>query len=231
MISKIPKIKISLLAFFFINTFMILTIFIEDKRFLVGMESGISEHLSAIFYLLAFILSFWTFIINKQNRFCLFFSIFCLICGLEESNYLSNYINYQIPLIQNLNVQNDISIHNLKFFHGGSLRDESFSLRILFKAQNFFRGLFITHFFLLPLLSKIRLFSKSLKKIKYILPSKHLRISVGFTLLINLIITFLYAKTGRTRTDIAEVRELTYAIYIYIYALCDIYSIRFRLFY
>ena len=96
---------------------MILTIFIEDKRFLVGMESGISEHLSAIFYLLAFILSFWTFIINKQNRFCLFFSIFCLICGLEESNYLSNYINYQIPFIQNLNVQNKAFgiIENINF--------------------------------------------------------------------------------------------------------------------
>ena len=225
---KITKIKISLSAFIFINTFISLTILIKDNSFLVGMESGISEHLSAFFYLLAFILSFWTFIINKQNRFCLFFSIFCLICGLEESNYLSNYINYQIPFIQNLNVQNDISIHNLKFFHGGSLRDESFSLRILFRAQNFFRGLFITHFFMLPLLLKIRLFSNSLKKFKYILPSKHLRISVGFTLLINIIITFLYANTGRTRTDIAEVRELTYSMFFFVYALCDIYTIRFK---
>ena len=101
----------------------------------------------------------------------------------------------------------------------------------MFKAQNFFRGLFITHFFLLPLLSKKRLFSNYLKKIKYILPSKHLRISVGFTLLINIIITFLYAKTGRTRVDIAEVRELTYSIFLYVYALCDIYAIRFKLSY
>ena len=61
MIYKISKIKISLLAFFFINTFMFLTIFIEDNSFLIGMESGISEHLSAFFYFLAFILS----LINK----------------------------------------------------------------------------------------------------------------------------------------------------------------------
>ena len=65
MIYKISKIKISLLAFFFINTFMFLTIFIEDNSFMIGMESGISEHLSA-FLFFSFYFIFWTLsLINK----------------------------------------------------------------------------------------------------------------------------------------------------------------------
>ncbi len=226
------KNKISLTSFIFINVFMFLTILFKGNNdYLVGMEIGISEHLSVIFYLLAFILSFWTFCINKKNRFCLFFSAFCLIACFEESNYLSNYIGYQIPFIQNLNIQNEISFHNLKVFHGGSLRDNFFSILLFFKAQNIFRGLFISHFFILPFFSKTSYFSNPLKKINYLLPSRQIRIAVGFTLLINLIITFLYANTGRTRSDIAEVRELTYATYFYVYALCDMYANRFKLHY
>ena len=231
MIYKISKSKISFISFIFINVFMFLTILFEDNNdYLVGMEIGLSEHISVFLYLLAFILSFWTFCIKKTHRFCLVFSAFCLISCFEESNYLSNYISYQIPFIQNLNIQNEISFHNLKFFHGGSLRDDFFSILIFLKAQNFFRGLFISHFFILPFLSKTRYVSNLLKKIKYLLPSRHIRISVGFTLTINLIITFLYANAGRTRADIAEVRELTYAIYFYVYALCDIYANRFKLY-
>tara|TARA_Y100001978_G_C23352265_1_gene272567 strand:+ start:329 stop:550 length:222 start_codon:yes stop_codon:yes gene_type:complete len=61
------KNKISLTSFIFINVFMFLTILFKGNNdYLVGMEIGISEHLSVIFYLLAFILSFWTFCINKK---------------------------------------------------------------------------------------------------------------------------------------------------------------------
>ena len=225
---KISKNKTALIVFIFFIVYIGLTILFKDNNFLVGNESGISEHLSAFLYFVAFILSFWTFLINKRNRFCFFFSIFCLICFLEESSYLSHYINYKFPLIQNLNEQNEISIHNLKFFHGGSLRDNSISFDLFFKAQNVFRGLFISHFFGLRLLAKIKIFSNYLKKLKYSLPSKSISMSLGFTLLINLIITFVYSNTGRTRTDIAEVRELMYSLYIFIYTLYDVYAHRFR---
>ena len=184
--------------------------------------------MSAFFYFAAMAISLLTFFrLKRKKHFSLFYAAFSLLCFCEETSYLGHYINYSIPYINNLNVQNEVNLHNLPFFHGGSLRYSSFSIGLLFKAQNLFRISFCFYFFCIPLLAKNKFLSIFLEKIGYVLVRNSFQISLFVTLIINVFVTLFYAYSYQTSdpilNSIAEVREMTYSVYIFTYALSHIF--------
>ena len=103
-------------------------------------------------------------ILKFERKISLFILVISFLLFAEETSWMQHYLNYSLPIIQNINAQNEVNIHNLFFFQGGSLRAEKFSLNLLLKSQNIFRILFCFYFFFLPLISQRKVFKKYFKK-------------------------------------------------------------------
>ena len=167
-------------TFFIIILHLILIIFWPSSQFLVRIPREIAptlteetefspaEIIEAVFYFIAFVTSLKNLLILKSERKISFFV--CIISFLlfaEETSWMQHYLNYSLPIIQNINAQNEVNIHNLFFLNGGHLRDGNFSLDLLLKAQNIFRILFCFYFFFLPLISQKKYLKSTLKNILF----------------------------------------------------------------
>jgi len=220
------------IPFFLIIFHLILIIFWPYSSFLVKIPPEIAQGLSnpneyspaeiseAIFYFIAIITSLKNLLIFKSERKIYFFIfLISFILFAEETSWMTHYLNYSIPIIENINAQNEVNIHNLFFFQGGSLRDGNFSLDYLLKSQNLFRILFCFYFFLLPLISQKKVFKKYFKKYIFLKPSKNFIISLVITLSFSIVITLIYGYNSPLKNPIAELRELIYSAYICFYIL------------
>ena len=205
--------------------YCILFIFWPDSyTLLTYTEYGLVETLTALFYLITFSVCLYALFQRNKNKKALicFFLFFSLLCFLEETNWLQNYFFYSIESIQSLNSQNQVNIHNLKVFQGGSLLKSNLSFSIFLKSQNIFRIFFSTYFVFLPILYRINYkIKKSLDKINYLNPDNYFLFTLLINLILNLLLLFLiqgnkfefqYAKS------LAESRELLYSMYIFSYS-------------
>ena len=214
--------------FFFLSTvsifYFILFMFWPDSYQLFKTEYGLVETLTALFFFITSLVCFYTLFQRNANKKLLicFFLFFSLLCFLEETNWLQNYINYSVDSIQAQNSQNSVNIHNLKIFQGGSLLESKLSFAILLKSQNLFRIFFSTYFIFLPFLYRLNSnMRKSLDKVNYFNPNNYFLFTLVINLVLNIFLLLLiqgnkfeyeYAKS------LAETRELIYAMYIFSYS-------------
>lgn len=221
-----------LTTFFIIIFHLILIIFWPFSSFLVKIPPEIApgitkptefspaEIIEAIFYFIAFVTSLKNLLIFKSERKISFFIlVISFLLFAEETSWMQHYLNYSLPIIQNINAQNEVNIHNLFFLKGGSLRAGDFSLDLLLKAQNIFRILFCFYFFFLPLISQKKIFKKYFKEYTFLKPKKSLLISLVIALSFNIILTLFFGYYSPLRIPIAEFRELIYSSYICLYII------------
>ena len=225
------KRKYFLISFSLILFHLILIIFWPFTSFLVQLpelssytlkhtEFSPVEIMQALLYFIAFITSLKNLLIQKSEKKTFFvILIITFLLFAEETSWMQHYTNYSLPLIQNINVQNEVNIHNLYFLQFGSLRDGNISLNLLLKSQNLFRILFCFYFFFLPLISLNKGFKMFFKKFKFLKASKYFTISLSITLLFNIVLTLLMGYPSGLSNPIAEYRELIYATYICLYIL------------
>ena len=230
-IKNAVKRKYFLISFSLILFHLILIIFWPYTSFLVQLpelssytlkhtEFSPVEIMQAVLYFIAFITSLKNLLINKSEKKIFFvILIISFILFAEETSWMQHYLNYSLPLIENINTQNEVNIHNLFFFQHGSLRDGNFSLSLLLKSQNLFRILFCFYFFFLPLISLKKEFKMFFKKYNFLKPNKFFTFSLSTTLLFNIVITLIMGYPSVISNPIAEFRELIYATYICLYIL------------
>ena len=178
---------------------------------------GVTETMSAIFYLISFILCIIGY--KKQRKiYPIILSLVTLILLGEETSYLQNYFHYSVPFVEKLNGQGEFNIHNLYFIHGGgSLRRDSISLNLLLKSQNLFRYAFFSFFIIFPILFRKKKSFLLFKRIGYILPTKNLLISMYICFIFNMVCTLSFEYGLRIGDGITEIRELMYSVFITLY--------------
>jgi len=184
-------------------------------------EDGFIEYLTAVFYLLGFILAFIA-IFKRKKRLILaiVWAILCFVFLGEETSWFQRILNYSVPGVENLSSQNEFNLHNLEIFAGDSLFvDGKISkagiVNFLKNTQNIFRLGFFGYFLILPLFTFNKKIKKLLTKIGYAKPSSKFIL----VLLIVMVLAFILAilSPEEIKMAMAETREMLYAFFIFLY--------------
>lgn len=217
--------KIILFAFL-VGIFSVLFIRLGEADFVsaITREDGEIENLTAVFYLIAFVLCLFTYVKNRKFYLALIWVFLCFVFLGEETSWFQRLFNYSVPTIEEMNAQEEFNIHNLEVFQGGGILGDSFSLGSLLKSQNLFRIGFFGYFLILPLLSFIPKIERILKRLRYIRPDKWFVIA----LLLVFVLSFSFAPFVETKVKsaLAETREMLYSFFIFIYVLSYIWMRR-----
>ncbi len=111
-----------------------------------------------------------------------------------------------------------MNIHNLNLFQGGKwleLTSNSSLTNTLFSSQNIFRTFFVIYFLVIPTLAHSNLDRGLVSKFSFPIPGKILLLFTWIPIIISSILTIL--ATSKSRSYIAETRELFYAATIFFY--------------
>jgi len=196
-----------------------------DYGQIITYEDGLFENLTAIFYLIAFVLSLLASIKNRRFKLAIIWVFLSFVFLGEETSWFQRIFNYSVPLVEDANVQNEFNIHNIEIFQGGGLSDGSFNWKALFKSQNLFRIGFFGYFLILPLLANIKFIGRILKKIGYIKPDLLFVITLLIVFITSLVLT-VFSSEQKMQSSIAETREMLYAFFMMIYVISYIWNYR-----
>jgi hypothetical protein len=178
----------------------------------VTKEDGVAENLSALFYLIAMLLGFYS--ILKSNRMLLpiIWTILCFIFLGEETSWFQRVFDYSVPSVEQMNAQQEFNLHNLRGLHGGSLKDSPSVFSSLFKSQNLFRIGFFSYFLIIPFLLYIPKVRTLMSRSGYYKPDS------GFVLVLLLIFSLSFLMVlfspETPRRALAETREMLYSFFI-----------------
>jgi len=188
----------------------------------ITREDGFVENLTAIFYLLGFILALRSVFKNKQFLFPFIWAVLCFMFLGEETSWFQRIFNYSVPAIENVNAQNEFNLHNLDVFKGDKLFVDGQINRLgvlnfLKSTQNLFRIGFFGYFIGLPILLYVPRIKRFLLKKGF--PKTDLKFIAIILIVFGLsFILAIYAPFDR-KMAFAETREMLYAFFIFIYIL------------
>jgi hypothetical protein len=178
-------------------------------------EDGVVENLSALFYVIGFIVSFISIFKNERKHLPIIWAVLCFIFLGEETSWFQRVFHYSVPLVEQNNAQNEFNIHNMKLFHGGNLAN--FDLSSLLKSQNLFRLGFISYFLGIPLLLYISWFKELMSRINYKKPDSSFTLGLLVVFALSIFLT-LFSHVN-VKSAMAETREMLYAFFIMLYII------------
>lgn len=183
-------------------------------------EDGVIESITAIFYLLGFIIGLITIFKRKGYLLIIIWTILCFLFLGEETSWFQRILNYSVPAVENANKQNEFNLHNLSVFEGESLFvDGKFNpnglVDFFMSSQNMFRLGFFGYFLLLPILLNISKFNRFVQKIG------NVKTDIKFIIVICIVFGLSFVLAVYSPVDkkmaFAEVREMLYAFFICMY--------------
>lgn len=167
LVGSILYLSISYSVFLFLNT--------QSIRYL-AREDGIYESIGAIFFLITsviFFVSFWKcdtgndfkFIKTRKNVFYLLLGIVFFIGFGEEISWGQRIFNVETPeLFKEINVQNEINLHNLQILQDSPGRNKIIDWII--SVDSLFALFLLFYCILIPVFNKLNSnFNRFLKKI------------------------------------------------------------------
>ena len=184
-------------------------------------EDGIVENISAIFYLVGFLVSFSSIFKNERVLLASVWAALCLLFLGEETSWFQRLLHYSVPFVEERNAQHEFNLHNLVIFTGRPLRDAlgeldfNVLLNVSLEAQNLFQIGFFVYFLIIP-------FSLHISKINTLMSSiGYKKPDTSFILVIFFIIALSFFLAAYCSLDIksalAETREMLYAYFILVY--------------
>lgn len=218
---KNKTIQLNILLGIIIYIFLNYSILSFDNKtiYKFSHEDGIIEYLGALYFFIAAILFLILYkldtkgndfglIRTNKNIFYLLLGIVFLFASGEEVSWGQRIFNIQVPKVwEAINVQKEITIHNLIFFQKGK-QESFFSLTNL---NTWFTAFSLGFCFFIPLLKKISVkVSRRLEQIR--LPIVPIEIGSFFliTYLIFIIVKF-YSQDWATGHAASEIRESIWA--------------------
>jgi hypothetical protein len=133
----------------------------ETTIYDLGDEDGLIENLGATFFITSSFLFFTIFFKSSgsgnsfgkfhtnRNVFYLLLGIFFIICFGEEISWGQRIIGWNTPaMMEDINIQGETNLHNLKIFYKNRDKPLSFNMLTLFSA------FWLSYFILVPLVSK-----------------------------------------------------------------------------
>lgn len=210
------------LLVFFIALGAVIATAVGEKEVVerITKEDGVIENLSALFYLLGFLICGFTIFKKGTSAFLVFWCILSFVFLGEETSWFQRIFNYSVPGVESLNRQQEFNIHNLEMLHEEPIVTEKgkfqFTLTALIRPQNLMKIGFISYFLLLPFLHLIPRFNYFFTKIGYPKPSTGFLIAIWPALLLSYIFTIVFNKSNH---NIVETREMLYALFILLYII------------
>jgi hypothetical protein len=188
----------------------------------ITAEGGVVETLSCLLWLAGLAICIRALIHRRRaGRFWLiFWGLLCLVCFGEESSWLQHYIHYETPAFMSaINHQKEVNLHNLEIFHGGAWKDTvlsgRFDIKSLLSSQNLFRLGLVGYFLLIPLLAKARRPAALIRRLKIVLPGGLFIGAMWIPIAASLV--WGLASAEESKSAIAEIRELFYALFVAAY--------------
>ena len=192
-------------------------------------EDALIENLSAIFWLEASIICFYRIATSSQrNKLLLYFwGILSFICFCEEISWGQRIFGYSIEVIQNINMQNEVSIHNLAilnhlfrvsdFLRSGEWSNLNIDFFALFNIYRMFLIGFFVYFMIIPLAMRSKM--KYLQeKFYYDPPSYIFMVSIW-----PIIILFCTAGVISRSHALVEGGEMYIAFVVLLYVIFYLY--------
>jgi hypothetical protein len=188
-------------------------------------EDGLVENLTAIFYLIGFLICLLSI---KQNRIVYLAIIWAFLCFLflgEETSWFQRIFHYSVPSVEQINDQHEFNIHNLEILKRNSAREvikDGFNINNLIKLlsspQMIFQMGYFSYFLIFPFVNQ----SSTINALKAYIGYKKPDTGFIFTLIFLIFLSFVLSES-RSSADIksaaGEVREMLYAYFILIYVI------------
>ncbi|NRA19261.1 MAG: hypothetical protein HRU05_02135 [Oceanospirillaceae bacterium] len=218
--------KFNIISLLLLILFTFIILFFELS--FMTTEDGVVEYLSALFWLIGVIFSFFVIKTKKRKFIPIIFLFVCFISLGEEISWGQRILNVSTPdFMAQANKQNELNFHNLHIFSGGStwqhfFKTGEFNYHQLLDTQNIFRIGFITFFFLFPLLIRLEIGARLANTAGYKKPETYFTIFVLFFIVGSFLITS--GKTIDERHVIQEIREMSFAFFIALYFISVFYS-------
>ena len=141
-------------------------------------------------------------------------------------SWFQRYLDYSVPVVENINAQSEFNIHNLNMMQGGQLIDEQGHFQVnfqkIFTSQSLFRmGLFV-YFLILPITFLNRNAKSFMVRIGYPNPPALFIIAMWATIALS----FIFASFSNLpiKNALAETREMLYAFFIFLYVFTFVVS-------
>ena len=205
-----------------ISVISIALVWFGEKSSVVNLteEDGVVESITAVFYLVGFILGILTLLKRKRLLLPIAWTILCFIFLGEETSWFQRILNYSVPNVEKVNMQNEFNFHNLNVFEGESLfidgkLNKNGLIGFFMSSQNMFRLGFFGYFLLLPILLLIPKFKKFMKRIGYVKPDFKFILILCVVFILSFILA-VYSPVDK-KMAFAEVREMLYAFFIFMY--------------
>lgn len=191
----------------------------------ISREDGFVESLTAIFYLIGFIVGVRFIYVRRRLALPIFlpviWTILCFLFLGEETSWFQRIFNYSVSSVESISNQSEFNIHNLKIFKGrGLIKDGELNKsvsEILMSSQNLFRLGFFGYFLFLPIFLNINRIKMFLTKIGYVRPSAFVFI-VLLVVFVSSFVLVLFSPI-EFKSPIAESREMLYSLFILIYII------------
>ncbi len=184
------KMEIKVLRAYLLISFSIIVLtysqyfmFSDKIMEMLGVENGVYENLTAVFFFIASIFMFLVYISNKK-LLLLFLSILFFVGCAEEINWGQKIFYFHTPEFMNsINVQHQFSIHNIEIFNGENFRHEKKSgLSRLLEIGVLFKMFCIVWGVIVPIMAfHVSFASTIFKKICLPIPP----VSIGMLFIIN----------------------------------------------
>ena len=198
-----------------------LVVWLGDQQSMRALteEDGLVEILSAVLYFCGLVICIWGLLKGRGYRrwWMMIWALLCLVFLGEETSWFQRIIGYSTPeFLEHLSAQEEVNIHNLRFFQGGKWTDGlllgRFDLKMLLGSQNLFRIGFACYFLLIPLLlywGRPRFFKELvIEKLKYPVPKASFVISLWTALSLSFFLAF--HCTEPVKASLAETREMLF---------------------
>ena len=173
-----------------------LCVFQNDVFFLVISEDHIVEYATAILYLLSSGLFFLLFRRSRKIMLMIFGLVLLIFC-LEELSYGQRIFGYDTPaFMSRINVQDEMNIHNTKFFH----------------SEILFHLFLLVYFLFLPLMRSRKL-KNFCDRMGVLIPSR------CFSPFMGVVFPLLWIDLMLGKINIEEISELIVSLLFFFTAL------------
>ncbi len=207
-----------------IISFVIIIFFNDETIVYLAKEDGIYETAAAICFFLTSLAFFYLYfkdikgnqlfiIKTKRNLFYILLALLFLFGAGEEISWGQRIFDFQTPEeLKEMNMQNELNIHNLKIFHGNYADGKGKTFFDAMTSSGRLLNIFwFTFCFLTPILHrKSRRISSLLDKMNLPIPP----IWVGILFLINWFVlrVISFFVTDKMIPVITEIKESNYAL-------------------
>ncbi len=189
------------------------------------VEDGLIESSGAFFFLLASLVFLYSYRKTQPRNLFLLGMALVLFLGFgEEISWGQRIFNIETPeSVKEINIQEEINLHNLEIFHRRARGGEKTGLALLLSIEMLFNLFWFTLFIALPLLNRyVPFIQKLVTRLRFPVGTLPIGALFVFTYIVfktSVVVTEGHPSKYNPAAEFGELKEMFYALYFFYYAL------------